>query len=139
MCAKSLQSRLTLCSPVDCSLPGSSVCGILQARILEWVAMPSPGDLLNPKIKPVSLMSPALANGFFTTSTSWEFLYLHRFLHMVFHLREKEKILSLIEKILVFKTMISELFPIAKMNNKKLSCWWRIPYSSSLYSGYFLL
>jgi len=41
---------------------------------------------------------------------------------MVFHLWEKEKILSLIEKILVFKTMISELFPIAKMNNKKLSC-----------------
>ena len=125
--------------PMDCSLPGSSVCGILQARILEWVAMRSPGDLPNPKIKPVSLKSPALANGFFTTSTSWEFLYLHRFFHMVFHLWEKEKILSLIEKILVFKKMISELFSIAKMNNKKLSCWWRIPYSSSLYSGYFLL
>ena len=30
----------TLCSPMDCSLPASSVCGILQARILEWVAMP---------------------------------------------------------------------------------------------------
>ena len=37
----SLQSCLTLCNPVDCSLPGSSVHGILQARILEWVAMPS--------------------------------------------------------------------------------------------------
>ena len=35
------QSSLTLCNPVDCSLPGSSVHGILQARILEWVAMPS--------------------------------------------------------------------------------------------------
>ena len=35
------QSRLTLCNPADCSLPGSSVHGILQARILEWVAMPS--------------------------------------------------------------------------------------------------
>ena len=31
----------TLCDPMDCSLPGSSVCGILQARILEWVAIPS--------------------------------------------------------------------------------------------------
>ena len=30
----------TLCDPVDCSLPGSSVHGILQARILEWVAIP---------------------------------------------------------------------------------------------------
>ena len=38
---KSLQSCLTLCNPMDCSPPGSSVHGILQARILEWVAMPS--------------------------------------------------------------------------------------------------
>ena len=35
------QSCLTLCHPMDCSLPGPSVHGILQARILEWVAMPS--------------------------------------------------------------------------------------------------
>ena len=34
------QSCLTLCDPLDCSLPGSSVHGILQARILEWVAIP---------------------------------------------------------------------------------------------------
>ena len=38
-CAKSLQSCVTLCRPIDCSLPGSSVYGILQARILEWVAI----------------------------------------------------------------------------------------------------
>ena len=37
--AKSLQSCLTLCDPVDGSPPGSSVPGILQARILEWVAI----------------------------------------------------------------------------------------------------
>ena len=41
VCAKSLQSCLTLCDPLDCSPPVSSVHGILQARILEWVAMPS--------------------------------------------------------------------------------------------------
>ena len=41
MHAKSLQSCPTLCDPVDCSPPGSSVHRILQARILEWVAMPS--------------------------------------------------------------------------------------------------
>ena len=35
------QSCLTLCDPVDCSPPGSSVHGILQARILKWVAMSS--------------------------------------------------------------------------------------------------
>ena len=41
MSAKSLQSCLTLCNPVDCSLPDSSVHGILQARMLKSVAMPS--------------------------------------------------------------------------------------------------
>ena len=40
-CAKLLQSCPTLCNPIDCSLPGSSFHGILHARILEWVAMPS--------------------------------------------------------------------------------------------------
>ena len=37
--AKSPQSCLTLCDPMDCSLPGSSVHGILQARVLEWFAI----------------------------------------------------------------------------------------------------
>ena len=39
LCAKSLQSCLTLCDPMNHSPPSSSVHGILQARILEWVAM----------------------------------------------------------------------------------------------------
>ena len=39
--AKSLQSCPTLCQTIDGSLPGSSVHGIVQARILEWVSMPS--------------------------------------------------------------------------------------------------
>ena len=39
--AKSLQSCLTLCDPMDCSSPGSSVHGILQARILEWIVISS--------------------------------------------------------------------------------------------------
>ena len=41
VCAELLQSCLILCNPMDCGPPGSSVHGILQARILEWVAMPS--------------------------------------------------------------------------------------------------
>ena len=56
---------LTLCDPLDCSLPGSSVHGISQARILEWVAIPPPGDLPNPGIKPISLAAPTFAGGFF--------------------------------------------------------------------------
>ena len=62
-CDKSLQSCLTPCDSVDCSLPGSSVHGILPAKILEWVPIPSPGDLPDPGIKPRSLMSPALVGG----------------------------------------------------------------------------
>ena len=65
-CAKSLQSCPALCRPMDCSLSGSSVYAILQARILEWVAMPSSRDLPHPGIKPAS-QSPALAGRFFTT------------------------------------------------------------------------
>ena len=41
ICAKLLQLCLTLCDPMDCNQPGSCVRGILQARILEWIAMPS--------------------------------------------------------------------------------------------------
>ena len=47
MCVCSVtQLCLTLCNPMDCSLPGSSIHGIPQERILEWVAMSSSGDLL---------------------------------------------------------------------------------------------
>ena len=41
--AQLLQSSPIVCDPMDCSPSGSSVCGISQARILEWVAMPSSG------------------------------------------------------------------------------------------------
>ena len=43
------QSCLTLCSPMDCSPAGSSLRGILQARVLEWVAISFSGD---PGIEP---------------------------------------------------------------------------------------
>ena len=70
---KLLQSCPTLWDPMDYSPPGSSVHGILQARILEWVAMPfSPGDLPNPGVKRRSFLSPALAGRFFTTSATWK-------------------------------------------------------------------
>ena len=62
------QSCPTLCNPMDHSLPGSSVHGIFQAKILEWVAISFSGDLPNPGTEPTSLESPALAGGFFTTA-----------------------------------------------------------------------
>ena len=52
---------------MDSSSPGSSVHGILQAGTLEGLPCPPPGDLPNPGIERVSLMSLALAGGFFTT------------------------------------------------------------------------
>ena len=49
---KVAQSRLNLFDTVNCRLPVSSIHAILQARILEWVAITFLGDLLNPGIKP---------------------------------------------------------------------------------------
>ena len=61
------QFYLTLCNPMDCSPPGFSVYGILQARILEWVAISSFRGSSNPGIEPASRATPALAGVLFTT------------------------------------------------------------------------
>ena len=52
---------------MDCSPSDSSVHGILQARLLEWVAWPPPGDLSDPGTETAFLTSPVLAGGFFIT------------------------------------------------------------------------
>ena len=52
---KSAQSSPTLCDPMECSMLSSSVRGILQGRILEWVAIPFSRDRPDPGIKPGSL------------------------------------------------------------------------------------
>ena len=57
-------SRVQLCDPMNCSPPGSSIHGIFQARILEWVVMSSSSESSWP-IEPASL---ALPGGFFTTA-----------------------------------------------------------------------
>ena len=62
----------TLCGPMDRSLPGSSVYGIFQTRILTWLPFPTPGYLPDPRIEPASFPSPALAGRFFITDTIWE-------------------------------------------------------------------
>ena len=49
MRAQSLQLGPIICNPIDCSLPGSSVHEILQARILEWVGMPFSRGFLQPR------------------------------------------------------------------------------------------
>ena len=69
------QSCLTLCDPMDCSQPGSSVHGIVKQEYWSGLPNPPPGDLHDPGIEPMSLMSSALAGGFFTTSA----IYIAKF------------------------------------------------------------
>ena len=57
--------------PMDCNSPGSTVYGILQARILGWIA-------ISYSREPAYVMSPALADEFFTTSAIWEALEAHQ-------------------------------------------------------------
>ena len=57
------QSCSTLCDPMDCSPPGSSVHGILQTRILEWIAIPFSRGSSQPRDR--EPRSPALAGRFF--------------------------------------------------------------------------
>ena len=70
--AKSCQLYSTLCDPMDCSPPGSSVHGILQGRTQMGCHALLQGDCPDPETEPKSFTSPALAGGFFTTSTTWE-------------------------------------------------------------------
>ena len=64
--AKSLQSCPALCDPVDLSPLGSSVHGILQARILEWTAMPSSRRSSRPKDRSFISCGSCIAGEFFT-------------------------------------------------------------------------
>ena len=58
--------------PMDRSLTGSSVHGILQARILDWVAMPSSRGSSRPRDRTPVSVSPALSGWLFTIKTTWE-------------------------------------------------------------------
>ena len=69
-CVKSLQSYPTLHNLKDCSSPGSSVHGILQARILKWVAMPSSRGSSWPRDQTCISYVSSLGRQLFTTSTN---------------------------------------------------------------------
>ena len=74
MCAKSLQSCQILCDPVDSSPPGSSVYGISRQEQWSRLPCPPPGKFPNPGTEPSSLMSLALAGGFFRASFTWSWI-----------------------------------------------------------------
>ena len=66
------QSCLTLCNPMNCSLPGSSVYGFLQANILEWVAISFSRGSSQPKNQTHFSCISCIASGFFTNWATWE-------------------------------------------------------------------
>ena len=66
-CAQSLSRVWFFGNPMDCNLPGSSVPGMFQVRILDWVAFSYSKDLPYPRIKTASLAYPTLAERSFTT------------------------------------------------------------------------
>ena len=70
--AKSFQLWLTLCDPVDGSPPGSPSLGFSRQEYLNGLLCPPPRDLPDPGIESDSLISPALAGRFFTSSPTWE-------------------------------------------------------------------
>ena len=74
MCANLLQLCLIPCDAMDYSLSGSSVHGVIQVRILDWVAMSFSRGSSWPRHQTHISMSPALAGGFLITSISWEAL-----------------------------------------------------------------
>ena len=78
MRAKSLQLYPTLCDSMDCSPPGCSVHRILQARIMERVAMPFLQGIFLTQGSNTRLMSPALAGEFFTTSATYIYVYIYQ-------------------------------------------------------------
>ena len=76
MHAKCLQLCLNLCNPTDCSLSASSVHGILQARKLKWVAIPSFRGSSQPRDPTHVSYVSCTGSRFFTTSATWEALSL---------------------------------------------------------------
>ena len=77
ICCSAAQWFPTLCNPMDCSFPGSSVHGIFQARIWSGLPFTSPGDIPDPEIEPTPPTSPALVGGFFTTELPGKLVFIY--------------------------------------------------------------
>ena len=91
------QSCPTLCISMDCSLPGSSVHGILQARILEWVDMLSPpGNLPDPGIKPTYPCVSCTAGRFFSCWVMEEDFYHNKKTKQNSFLKKRKKLAKMI-------------------------------------------
>ena len=87
VCAKSLRLCTTLCNPMDCNPPGSSVHGILQAWRLEWVAIPFQTQGLNPSLlhcrQILYYLSHPLSFWFYFKYVSFNIKHVHVLSHSV--------------------------------------------------------
>ena len=117
MCVKLLHLCPTLYNPMDCSHLAPLSMGF--SRQENWSGLPGPsaGNLPDPGTEPVSLASPALAGGFFTTSTTWEALDTY--------LRELNDILTCLE------------LTSWKLEEYLYLCWQSVPLGQKMWSGNF--
>ena len=94
------QSCLALCGPMDCSLPDSSVRGIFQARILEWVAFFHSMGSSGPRFQACVFCVSSISGRFLTTIATWE----------------APKICEGISGVIIITAFVKELPPIHNQN-----------------------
>ena len=82
--AKSLQSCPTLCDPIDGSYQAPPSLGFSRQEHWSGLPFPPPGDLLDPRIEPLSLVSPASAGEFFTTEPPGKPVYICVYIYFVY-------------------------------------------------------
>ena len=82
MCVKLFQTFLTLCGSMDCSPQASLSIRLSRQEYWSRSLCPPTGNLLDSGIKPVSHKSPVLAGEFFTTSTTWEAIYIYTYTYI---------------------------------------------------------
>ena len=119
--AQSLQPCRTLCDPMDCSQPGSSVHGILQARILEWVAMPCSRGSSRPWDGTQVFSASCFGRQVLSTCATWEVLELPYDGATPLLGRELEK--TLIRKDTYTPVFTAALLTIAKTWKQPKSPW----------------
>ena len=95
---KFVQSCSSLSSPMDCSLPGSSVCWIFQVRLLRWGAISYSRGSSQPKDQAHVSCISCIGRWILTTSATWEtqiYIYLHKEIHAELNIRNGSQIFPL--------------------------------------------
>ena len=123
------QLCLTLCNPLDCGPPGSSILGILQAGILEWVTIPFSRGPSDPGIKPVSPDYYTVGR-FFTTEPVGK-----PALHLYFHLLHKCHCMGRFSLTIIYKTGL----PLPPDLTPEIClCLLTVPHSNFKFHVYFI-